>query len=92
MIIKKPIKLTAKKISNLLTMVIISLNLAILIMISVFLYNNFYQVITQTKEILILKSKVALDTVDMEKFNLIVVKLAEKISPREQKNVASPFQ
>ncbi|MDO8592167.1 MAG: hypothetical protein Q7R92_00160 [bacterium] len=91
MIIKKHLKFTAKKISNLFTAVIISLSLIIFILVSVFLYNNFYQVITQAKEILTLKGKVALETVNLEKFNLIMEKLAEKTSSKEAKNITSPF-
>lgn len=92
MITKKQIKLTPKKISGLLTLSIIFLTAVILIFVSVFLYENFYQTIAQTKEILVLREKVALDTVNMDKFNSIMDKLARKTAPKELKNIGSPFR
>lgn len=86
------IKLTPKKLSGLATAAIIFVTLIILIFLSLFLYKNFYQAITQTKEILILREKVAIDTVNMEKFNIIMNKLAAKTRPHKLKNIISPFR
>lgn len=91
MITIKPIKLTPKKLSSLTATAIIFITLIILIFVSLFLYKNFYQTITQTKEIIILREKVAIDTVNIEKFNIIINKLAEKITPSELKNIINPF-
>lgn len=91
MIIKQQLKLTPKKISSWLTMIIIILTLIILVLISLFLYKNFYQTITQAKEVLILREKVALDTINLEKFNLIIDKLAKKTAPKQLGNIISPF-
>lgn len=91
-IIKKPIKLTPKKLSSLTATAIIVITLVILIFVSLFLYKNFYQTIAQTKEILILREKVAIDTVNMEKFNIIMNKLTEKTKPNELKNIINPFR
>lgn len=88
----KPIKLTPKKLSSLTATAIIIITLTILIFVSLFLYKNFYQTITETKEILILREKVAIDTVNMEKFNIIMNKLAEKTTPNELKNIINPFR
>lgn len=93
MIIKiKPIKLTPRKLSSLTTTAIIVITLVILIFVSTFLYKNFYQTITETKEIMILREKVAIDTVNMAKFNIIMNKLAEKTKPNELINIISPFR
>lgn len=92
MITIKPLKLTPKKLSSLTATAIIFITLIVLIFVSLFLYKNFYQTITQTKEILILREKVAIDTVNMEKFNIIMNKLAEKTTPYELKNIISPFR
>ncbi len=92
MIIIKTIKLTSKKLSGLTATAIILITLIILISVSLFLYKNFYQTITQTKEIIILREKVAIDTVNMEKFNIIMNKLSEKTTPQELKNIISPFR
>lgn len=91
MITKKQINLTPKKISRWLTAIIIFLTIIILILISIFLYKNFYQTITQTKEILILQGKVTPYAVDMEKFNLIMDRLTKKTLPKKLDNIISPF-
>lgn len=88
----KPIKLTLKKLSGLTAAAVILVALIILISLSLFLYKNFYQAVTQTKEILILRQKVAIEAVNLEKFNIIINKLAEKTKPRELKNVKNPFR
>lgn len=88
----KPIKLIPKKLSGLTTTAIIFITLVIIISLSLFLYKNFYQAITQTKEIIILREKVALDAVNLEKFNIIMNKLAAKTKPNELKNIISPFR
>lgn len=64
----------------------------ILALITFFLYKNFYQTITQTKEILILREKVALDMVNIEKFNSIIDKLTKKTAPKELNNITNPFR
>ena len=88
----KPIKLTLKKLSGLTAAAVILVTLIILISLSLFLYKNFYQAVTQTKEIIILRQKVAIEAVNLEKFNIIMNKLAEKTKPRELKNIKSPFR
>lgn len=88
----KPIKLTLKKLSGLTAAAVILMALISLISLSLFLYKNFYQAVTQTKEILILRQKVAIEAVNLEKFNIIMNKLAEKIAPHEIKNIKSPFR
>jgi len=92
MIIKKPIKITAKKLSSLTAVSIILIILIILVFISLFLYKNFYQTITQSKEILILQKKVAVDTINMQKFDLIMDRLTKKTAPKELINIISPFR
>ncbi len=92
MTITKPIKLTPKKLTTLVTTAIIIITIIILIFVSLFLYKNFYQTITETKEILILREKVVLDMVNMEKFNIIMDRLTKKTSPQELKNITNPFK
>lgn len=87
----KPIKITPKKLSSLTTMGIILMTLLILICMSLFLYKNFYQTITQSKEIIILREKVAVDTVNIEKFNIIMSKIEKKTTFNKTENITSPF-
>ena len=90
--IKKIIKLTTKKRYGLITATIILITLVTLIFVSLFLYKNFYQTITQAKEIIILREKVAINKVNIVKFNTIINKLTKKTTAREIKNIISPFR
>jgi glycopeptide antibiotics resistance protein len=89
---KKQIKLTPKKVSSWIATAIFTITMVVLIFVSIFLYNNFYQAITETKEILVLKDKVALDSINMEKFNSIIDELTKKTTPKKLDNIASPFR
>lgn len=59
--------------------------------LSLFLYKNFYQVITQSEEILALQKKVAIDTVDIEKFNEVIKKIKEKTKLEYLNKINDPF-
>ena len=48
------------------------------IFVSLFLYKNFYQTITQSQEVLILRREVAIEDIDMDKFDAIIKKIKEK--------------
>ena len=73
------------------TMMVI-LTIVVLGLVTMFLYKNFYQTLTQTKEIIVLREKVAFDSINMEKFNSIVDKLTKKTAPKEINDVVSPFR
>ena len=92
MITKKQINLSPKKVSSWLSMIIIFSTIIVLIFISIFLYKNFYQTITQTKKILFLRDKAAFYSVDIEKFDLIIDRLTKKTLPKKLENVISPFR
>jgi len=92
MMTKKQINFTPKTISSWLTVIVVFATIVILIIVSLFLYNNFYQAITQTEEIFILREKVAIDTIDIKKFDLIIERLTKKTAPGEFKNIVSPFR
>ena len=89
---KKQIKLTPKKVTSWITTAIFTITLAILILVSIFLYYNFYQAITETKEILVLKDTVALDSINMGKFNSIIDELTKKTAPKQLNNITDPFR
>lgn len=72
-------------------MIIIVLTIIIFILVSAFLYRNFYQTITQTKQIIVLREKVALFAVNMEKFNLIIDRLTKKTLPKKLDSINNPF-
>lgn len=91
MIIKKQIKLTPKKISKWLTIIIVLIITAALYLVSFFLYKNFYQAIAQTNEIKVLNEKVVMDIINIKKFDEIINKLTKKTTPKELNNIISPF-
>jgi len=63
------------------SMVIISV--VIFVCASLFLYKNFYQTITQSQEILVLRREVAAEDINMNKFDEIIEKIEMKIKPRQ---------
>ncbi len=87
----KKIKITNRRINFWFYLLMTVLCIVLLIYISLFLYFNFYQTITQSKEIIILKDKVAIETVDIVKFNIIIEKLAKKTTIKTIANLNNPF-
>lgn len=83
-------KITTRKISRMIYLLIICIIIIIIVFASTFLYTNFYQTITQSKEVLILQQKVVVETVDINKFNQIIEKLTIKL-PRKIGNIRNPF-
>ncbi|MFA4940985.1 MAG: hypothetical protein WC582_00070 [Patescibacteria group bacterium] len=61
---------------------IIIIGAIVFICASLFLYKNFYQTITRSQEILVLRREVAVEDIDMNKFDEIVKKIEIKIQPR----------
>lgn len=87
----KNIKFTSKKIIFWLYASAIILSISALSYNTLFLYKNFYQVITYFEEIIVLREKVAIETVDIKKFNSITEKIRQKTDRRELKSIANPF-
>ena len=59
------------------------LGFAIIACVSLFLYKNFYQTITSSAEVLVLRREVAIEDIDMNKFEEIVKKIEAKTEPRQ---------
>jgi len=73
--------------------IIAALVVGIIGFLSVFLYKNFYQTITYAKEIIVLKEKVAPETVNLEKFNEVLDKIEKKVTPEtiDWQGIKNPF-
>lgn len=85
-------KITYREISRCFYGLSIIFIAVIFCLLFLFLYKNFYQTITQAKEIVILKEKVATETIDMEEFNKVINKLNQKIiPPKIPANLNNPF-
>lgn len=85
------VKINPRKITLWFYIIVIFLTIIILSIVSMFLYKNFYETIAQSKEIIILKEKVALEMVDIDKFNKIMENITKKISQKRLENITSPF-
>jgi uncharacterized membrane protein YqiK len=68
---------------------IVIIGAIVFIFASLFLYKNFYQTITRSQEILVLRREVAVEDIDMNKFDEIVKKIEMKIQPR---TIETPIQ
>lgn len=87
----KNIKFTSKKIIFWLYIIAVIVSISALSYNTLFLYKNFYQVITYFEEIIVLREKVAIETVDMRKFDSITEKINKKTNRRELGIIANPF-
>lgn len=87
----KKIKLSPKKIIFSFYLFIIILSVSALLYNTLFLYKNFYQIITRSEEIEILQETITIETVDREKFGSIIEKINEKINRRELGRISNPF-
>ena len=84
-------KITPKKIIFWLYFLVAATGLSVFGYVSLFLYENFYQTITQSKEILILQKKVAVETIDMKKFDDVMEKIKQKANLHKIKKIDNPF-
>ncbi len=87
----KNINYSPKKIMRWFYISISVLTLIFLACISVFLYKNFYQIITQSEEILLLRQKVVIETVDMDIFEEVIEKIEKKTNFKKPINIRSLF-
>lgn len=85
------IKLTLQKISFLFYFFIFLIAMASLSYLTLFLYKNLYDAITQTEEILMLRGGVMIETVDINKFEEVVKKIEEKTAGRIMGTTNNPF-
>ncbi len=63
---------------------VIVLVIATFAILGFFLYKNFYQTITQSEEIILLRQEVAPDTIDMELVNRVLKLMANKIASSDE--------
>ncbi len=76
-------QVSVKKMFFIYYVLIIIVSLLILMYLTLFLYKNFYQTITQSEEIILLKKEVASEDVNMNKFEKMISNIEEKQQDRE---------
>lgn len=71
-----------------ITVIILGLGISIF-----FLYDNFYQTLTQARVVYILKSQVAFETVDMSLWNKVIQNFQNKKTPHFKEGIlkTDPF-
>jgi len=55
--------------------------------LSWFLYNNLYQTIAQTEQIIVLRAEVSPYSIDIKQFNTILETLEKKTSPEKTEEI-----
>ncbi|MCK4554353.1 hypothetical protein KAU19_05345 [Candidatus Parcubacteria bacterium] len=88
---KLKFKISPKKITFWFYFLVIIASLFVFGCVSLFLYENFYQTITQSKEILILQEKVAIEAINMKKYDIVMEKIKQKTSLRKIEKFSDPF-
>lgn len=58
---------------------------------SLFLYDNFFQSLSQSDEVINLSRKIAFETIDVTKFDQLITKLEKKASTSTSSNLNNPF-
>lgn len=89
--IKTKINISFHKIIKISYYLIILAAIFLFYQASIFLYKNFYEVIIQSKAIVILREKVAKETVNMKKYDEIINKLDKKSLTRQLGDLKNPF-
>jgi hypothetical protein len=79
---------------NYLYSLIVILSIAILSALGMFLYKNFYQTITQSEQIIVLRQEVSPDTINTKKIESVLELLNKKNTTTENsdlQNIKIPF-
>lgn len=84
-------KISIKKIAHYINFSLAIVAIFTAYFVLMFLYNNFYEAITQSDVIIVLKRDVASEMVDMKKFDEIIEKLEKKSAIHEVKAINNPF-
>ncbi len=85
------IKISFRKISGATYFLLVLLIIFVLYFDVIFLYNNFYESVTQSEIVLVLKNEVATETFDINKFNGIIKKINQKTYIRNIDGLNNPF-
>jgi len=79
----KKIILSSSKLFYAFYLLVAIASLIVFFCLSLFLYKNFYQTITQSEELISLRREVAPEDIDMIKFEEIIEKIREKTASRK---------
>ncbi len=88
---KISIKLSTKKLVMYSYLLVFFIILISFIGTSFFLFNNFYQSLSQSEEVLNLSRKVAYESVNINQFEEIIAKLDNKVNTSTPPIISNPF-
>jgi len=80
-----------KKVNHFFFSFLIILSFVVLALVSWFLYNNFYQTIASSKKIVVLRQEVALEEINIDKFEKLIEEIEAKTSIEFLNNIKNPF-
>lgn len=63
----------------------------VLSLTSIYLYNNFFQSVTLSDQVLSLKKVVSSQMVNLQKFNTVMDKIGKKTASSTQQKINNPF-
>ena len=76
---------------KIIRIIIIAITTAIIALFLIFLYNDFYQTIVQAKIVVVLRQEVAVENIDIKRFNQILSKHDYKTTQLIPIVVPDPF-
>ena len=88
---KFKLKITPKRITFWFYFLVTIAGLFVFGCVSLFLYENFYQTITQSKEIIIIQEKVAIEAINMKRYDDVMEKIKQKTTLRKIEKFIDPF-
>lgn len=87
----KKLKVEIQKIFHYFYLFLLLLSLTAIIITGYFLYKNCYETIPQANEIVNLKGKVAVESLNTSKFNRVIKKIEEKTATGTVESINNPF-
>ena len=73
-------RFSSRKIFSYVYLIIFIFSILVSFFVSWFLYKNFYQSIAESKEIIALRSEVAMEDVNMKRFETIIEEITKKLN------------
>ena len=77
------IKISYNKIFSYFYIASALFGIIILVLVTLFLYKNFYKTITNSQKILVLRREVVTEDIDINRFDEIIKKIEEKTRARQ---------
>lgn len=84
---KISLKISTKTAIKYSFFLVATVSLAAVLYTGIFLYNNFYLIITQSEEVVMLKQKLAIESINITRFQAIIDRIKTKTESFPPENV-----